>query len=60
MLRVRATSKAGEVQTGVERDVVPDGATGWHEVEVTAEEAEAGSPAGRLPPGSGWSASVIT
>jgi DMSO/TMAO reductase YedYZ molybdopterin-dependent catalytic subunit len=37
VLRVRATSKAGEVQTGVERDVVPDGATGWHTVEVTAE-----------------------
>ena len=37
LLRVRATSKAGEVQTGVPRDVIPDGATGWHEVEVTAE-----------------------
>ena len=39
VLRVRATSKAGEVQTGVERDVVPDGATGWHQVDVSAEEA---------------------
>jgi DMSO/TMAO reductase YedYZ molybdopterin-dependent catalytic subunit len=38
VLRVRATSKTGEVQTGVERDVVPDGATGWHEVEFTAQE----------------------
>ena len=38
VLRVRATSKAGEVQTGVERDVVPDGATGWHQVDVTASE----------------------
>ena len=39
VLRVRATSRAGEVQTGVERDVVPDGATGWHEVDVSATEA---------------------
>ena len=37
-LRVRATSSSGEVQTGVEREMVPDGATGWHSVEVTAEE----------------------
>ena len=37
LVRVRATSRSGEVQTGVRRDVVPDGATGWHEVEVTAE-----------------------
>jgi hypothetical protein len=35
-LRVRATSKDGEVQTGVERDVLPDGATGWHTVEFSA------------------------
>ncbi len=39
VLRVRAISRSGEVQTGVERDVVPDGATGWHEVDVTASEA---------------------
>jgi DMSO/TMAO reductase YedYZ molybdopterin-dependent catalytic subunit len=39
VLRVRATSKTGEVQTGVERDVVPDGATGWHQVDVSASEA---------------------
>ncbi|HEX6148321.1 molybdopterin-dependent oxidoreductase [Nocardioides sp.] len=37
VLRVRAISADGEVQTGVERDVVPDGATGWHEVEFSAE-----------------------
>ncbi|WP_432477592.1 molybdopterin-dependent oxidoreductase [Nocardioides sp. GXQ0305] len=39
VLRVRAVSRSGEVQTGVERDVVPDGATGWHQVDVTASEA---------------------
>ncbi len=38
-LRVRATSRDGEVQTSVERDVVPDGATGWHDVDFTATEA---------------------
>lgn len=38
VLRVRATSKDGEVQTGVERSVLPDGATGWHEVEVSVSE----------------------
>jgi hypothetical protein len=36
---VRATGKDGQVQTGVERDVVPDGATGWHEVEFSVREA---------------------
>ena len=36
--RVRATSRDGEVQTGVERDVVPDGATGWHTIEFTAKD----------------------
>lgn len=36
VLRVRATSRDGEVQTSVERDVVPDGATGWHDVDITA------------------------
>jgi len=35
-LRVRATGADGEVQTGVQRDVVPDGATGWHSVEFSA------------------------
>jgi DMSO/TMAO reductase YedYZ molybdopterin-dependent catalytic subunit len=38
-LRVRATSKDGETQTSVLRDVVPDGATGWHTVDFTAQEA---------------------
>ncbi len=36
-LRVRATSKDGEVQTGVIADVLPDGATGWHTIDVTAK-----------------------
>jgi DMSO/TMAO reductase YedYZ molybdopterin-dependent catalytic subunit len=35
-VRVRARDRAGEVQTGERRDVVPDGATGWHEVSFTA------------------------
>lgn len=39
VLRVRAISADGEEQTGVERDPVPDGATGWHDVEFTATEA---------------------
>lgn len=38
-LRVRATSRDGITQTSVRRDVVPDGATGWHAVEFTAIEA---------------------
>ena len=36
--RVRAIGRDGEVQTGVERDVLPDGATGWHTVDFTAAE----------------------
>ena len=32
VLRVRATDNDGVVQTGAVADVVPDGATGWHEV----------------------------
>ncbi|MEE2522299.1 molybdopterin-dependent oxidoreductase [Pseudarthrobacter sp. J75] len=36
-LRVRATDGSGDVQTGEEADVVPDGATGWHTVSVTVE-----------------------
>jgi hypothetical protein len=36
VLRVRATGADGEVQTPVQRDVVPDGATGWHTVEFSA------------------------
>ena len=35
MVRVRATDKDGVVQTGVERDVLPDGATGWHSVDFS-------------------------
>ncbi|MFJ4294855.1 molybdopterin-dependent oxidoreductase [Curtobacterium sp. NPDC089689] len=35
-LQVRATSADGEVQTSVERPPAPNGATGWHEVTVTA------------------------
>jgi len=36
-LRVRARDKQGETQTGVVRDVVPDGSTGWHTIEFNAE-----------------------
>ncbi|GIG57589.1 oxidoreductase [Longispora fulva] len=36
-LRVRATDGTGATQTGEERGVVPDGATGWHEVTVSVE-----------------------
>jgi len=39
LLRVRAIGADGQVQTGVERDPVPDGVTGWHDVEFTATEA---------------------
>ena len=35
-LAVRATDRSGYTQTGVETDVVPNGATGWHTVEFTA------------------------
>lgn len=35
-VRVRARDKAGLVQTGVQRDVLPDGATGWHTVSFSA------------------------
>ena len=36
VLRVRATDNTGLVQTGAEADVLPDGATGWHEVHFNA------------------------
>jgi DMSO/TMAO reductase YedYZ molybdopterin-dependent catalytic subunit len=36
VLRVRAVGADGEVQTGAEADVVPDGATGWHSVGFSA------------------------
>ncbi|QIK75308.1 molybdopterin-dependent oxidoreductase [Nocardioides piscis] len=35
-LRVRAIDKDGLEQTGVRRDVLPDGATGWHTIQVGA------------------------
>ena len=38
MVKVRATDKDGEVQTGVEADVLPDGATGWHSVDFSVHE----------------------
>ncbi len=38
-LRVRATDRNGLVQTGVVRDVLPDGSTGWHTIDVTATKA---------------------
>ncbi|MFC4333626.1 molybdopterin-dependent oxidoreductase [Salininema proteolyticum] len=36
-LTVRATDTDGEVQTGEERGVIPDGATGWHTVTVEVD-----------------------
>ena len=36
VVKVRATDKVGEVQTGEEQDVLPDGATGWHSVDFSA------------------------
>jgi hypothetical protein len=33
-LRVRATSADGEVQTSAIADTVPDGATGYHQIQV--------------------------
>ena len=36
LLRVRATSPGEAPQTGVVRDVLPDGATGWHVVQFRA------------------------
>jgi len=34
-VRVRAIDKTGQVQTGVEHDVIPNGATGWHSSDFT-------------------------
>ena len=34
-LQVRATDASGYTQTGDEADVVPDGATGWHTIDVS-------------------------
>jgi len=36
-LAVRATDASGHTQTGEEQGVVPDGATGWHTIEVAVE-----------------------
>ncbi len=36
LVRVRATGKDGEVQTGVRAQPVPDGASGWHTIDFTA------------------------
>ncbi len=36
VLLVRAKEKGGDWQTGVQRDVLPDGATGWHQVDFSA------------------------
>jgi hypothetical protein len=38
VVRVRATDRDGLVQTGVERDVLPDGSTGWHTVDFSVSE----------------------
>ena len=35
-LAVRATDRSGYTQTAALADVVPDGATGWHTIEVDA------------------------
>jgi DMSO/TMAO reductase YedYZ molybdopterin-dependent catalytic subunit len=37
VVRVRATDKEGTVQTSVEADVLPDGATGLHELDFSAQ-----------------------
>ena len=39
LVRVRATDRNGDVQTGVDRDVLPDGATGWHTTDFVAQES---------------------
>ena len=36
-ISVRATDRGGYTQTGEEQGVIPDGATGWHTVDVTVE-----------------------
>lgn len=36
-LAVRATDRSGYTQTGAQVGVLPDGATGWHTIEFTAE-----------------------
>jgi DMSO/TMAO reductase YedYZ molybdopterin-dependent catalytic subunit len=39
-VKVRATDRTGLVQTGVVRDVLPDGATGWHTITFKTKEQE--------------------
>jgi hypothetical protein len=36
VIRVRATDGTGETQTEVRVDPRPDGATGWHTIDITA------------------------
>ncbi|HET7326757.1 MAG TPA: molybdopterin-dependent oxidoreductase [Nocardioidaceae bacterium] len=36
-LTVRATNRVGETQTSEEQGVIPDGATGWHTIDVFVE-----------------------
>ena len=38
-VKVRCTDRNGLVQTGVDRDVLPDGATGWHTVGFTVTDS---------------------
>ena len=65
VVKVRATDKDGLVQTSVERDVLPDGATGLHEVGFSAELSGRPPAAGGyqlvcVPPGSGCAPSRTT
>ncbi len=39
-LTVRARDADGLLQTGVEQEVLPDGATGWHTIDLTAREPQ--------------------
>ncbi|MFJ7590671.1 molybdopterin-dependent oxidoreductase [Streptomyces sp. NPDC097617] len=45
-LEVRATDGTGAVQTGARTGTVPDGATGWHAVDVRVRALGGGLPAG--------------
>ena len=36
-IQVRATNKKGEIQTSVKKDVLPNGAQGWHTINVFAQ-----------------------
>jgi hypothetical protein len=36
-LQVRAIDETGEVQTRTEQGPLPDGATGWHTIDVTVD-----------------------